>query len=90
MGSYLIITLMRTTGLNGLDRFFTSMFGLVFLVLLLPLISVSVRRLHDTNKPGWLILLNLIPIVGGLIVVVPTLLHGDKESNRFGPSPKVT
>jgi uncharacterized membrane protein YhaH (DUF805 family) len=85
---YLAIALVRTLGLYGPDLFFTSMFGLAFLVLLLPLISVSMRRLHDTNRSGWLLLLNFIPMVGGIFLLVLSLLDGTKGSNAFGPDPK--
>ena len=57
------------------------------LALVLPIIAVSVRRLHDTSRSGWWYLLVLIPIVGSIILIVFYCLdsHGD---NQYGPSPK--
>lgn len=56
------------------------------LVTLLPSLAVGARRLHDTNRSGWLLLLNLIPIVGWLIVLY-FVVQESKEPNRFGSAP---
>ena len=57
------------------------------LALLLPNIAVAIRRLHDTSRSGWWILIGLIPIVGWIILIVFYCQdsHGD---NEYGPSPK--
>jgi uncharacterized membrane protein YhaH (DUF805 family) len=57
------------------------------LALLLPSIAVAIRRLHDTSRSGWWILIGLIPIVGWIILIVFYCQdsHGD---NEHGPSPK--
>ncbi len=47
-------------------------------------LSVAVRRMHDTDKSGWLLLLGLIPFVGGIIVLVLLVLPGTPAPNRFG------
>jgi uncharacterized membrane protein YhaH (DUF805 family) len=57
---------------------------LVMLVVGLSALSVAVRRLHDTDKSGWMLLLGLIPIVGGIILLVLMLLPGTPNQNRFG------
>jgi len=57
--------------------------GLIGLALLIPNISVTVRRLHDANFSGWLYLLHLIPSVGSIIVLVLTLLPSNPEGRRF-------
>ena len=44
--------------------------SLVSLALLLPGLGVSVRRLHDTGRSGWWVLLGLIPVVGPIILIV--------------------
>jgi uncharacterized membrane protein YhaH (DUF805 family) len=62
--------------------------ALFVLGMFLPSLAVTVRRLHDTDRSGWWILLNLIPIVGALIVLIFTCLDGTPGDNRFGPNPK--
>ncbi len=57
------------------------------LALFLPMLAVSVRRLHDMDKSGWLILLFLIPYVGFLIVLILMAQPGTIGENRFGPDP---
>jgi uncharacterized membrane protein YhaH (DUF805 family) len=62
---------------------------LVFaLGILIPSVAVQVRRFHDQDKSGWFVLLNLIPYLGGLIVLVFMFIEGTKGPNRFGPDPK--
>ena len=61
--------------------------GIVGLILLLPSISVAVRRLHDTDRSGWWWWLNLIPCVGWIILIVFYVLPGTPGPNRFGPPP---
>jgi uncharacterized membrane protein YhaH (DUF805 family) len=59
--------------------------GTIFtLATLLPAISVSVRRMHDIDKSGWFVLINLIPIVGWIIFIVWAATKGTEGSNRFG------
>ena len=61
--------------------------GIVSLLLLLPQLAVSVRRLHDSDKSGWWLLLNLIPF-GALVLLIFFLLDGTPRPNRHGPDPK--
>ena len=65
---------------------FMGLLGLVWLATLLPLIAVTVRRLHDCNQSGWLYLLALVP-GGGLVILVFAPLPGTPAENRYGPVP---
>jgi uncharacterized membrane protein YhaH (DUF805 family) len=58
------------------------------LATLIPGIAVGVRRLHDTSKSGWYMLLGLIPCVGGIILLVLFATPGDVGSNQYGADPK--
>ena len=60
---------------------------IVGLGLLLPNLSVSIRRLHDTNRTGWWILIGLIPLIGWIVLLVFYLQQSDAGENRFGPPP---
>ena len=59
-----------------------------FLIYLIPSIAVTVRRLHDTGKSGWLYLLTFIPYIGSLIIFIFTVIEGNKGDNKYGPDPK--
>lgn len=56
------------------------------ILLLLPGISVAVRRMHDMDRTGWWVLIALT-IVGGLVLLVWFMFEGTKGPNRFGPDP---
>ena len=58
------------------------------LAVLLPGLAVTARRLHDTNRSGWMQLISLIPIVGWIIVLVFLCQDSTPGDNRFGPNPK--
>ncbi|MGW4226533.1 DUF805 domain-containing protein [Streptomyces bauhiniae] len=67
----------------------TSILGIVyFLAVLIPALAVTVRRLHDTSRSGWWILISLIPLVGGIILLVFTVFDSKPETNEYGPNPK--
>ena len=64
--------------------------GLYSLAALVPGIAVTVRRLHDTDRPGWTILWALVPLIGALLLLAYYIEEGDAGPNRFGPDPKGT
>ncbi len=66
----------------------SGLFPLYLLLLLIPHIAVSVRRLHDIGKSGWMILIILIPFVGGIWFFILSIIEGDKGSNEYGADPK--
>jgi uncharacterized membrane protein YhaH (DUF805 family) len=61
--------------------------GLAALALLLPNLSVAIRRLHDTDHTGWWVLIGLIPIIGFIVLLIFYLREGDAGENRYGPPP---
>ena len=61
---------------------------LYVLAILIPALAVSVRRLHDIGKSGWMILIALIPIVGAIWLLVLMASDGNPGPNDFGPNPK--
>lgn len=58
------------------------------LLVFLPGLAVSVRRLHDTGHSGWLYLLIIIPILGSLFLLYFFVSDSAPEENRYGKSPK--
>jgi uncharacterized membrane protein YhaH (DUF805 family) len=57
------------------------------LVLLLPSLAVLVRRLHDTGRSGWWYWIGLVPLVGGIILLVFTLT-ASTGANQYGNGPE--
>lgn len=57
------------------------------LATLLPSLAVGARRLHDTNRSGWLQLLWIIPLIGWIIMIVFLAQQGSSEDNQYGSSP---
>jgi uncharacterized membrane protein YhaH (DUF805 family) len=65
-----------------------AVYGVAVLALLLPGIGVGMRRLHDTGKSGWWLLLGLIPIVN-LVLLYFFAQPGSESANEYGDAPKV-
>lgn len=62
--------------------------AILFIIYFITQLSLSVRRLHDTDRSGWWYLIVIIPIVGAIWLFVLFCLDGTKGKNRFGPDPK--
>ena len=62
-----------------------SMIGILALIVasVVPIVSLSVRRLHDSNNSGWLYLLNLIPLIGQIMLVIFLALPSKATGTRF-------
>ncbi|MFQ1699424.1 DUF805 domain-containing protein [Loktanella agnita] len=78
---------------NLVATFIFGMIGLGFvayivsLALLVPGIAVAVRRLHDRDMIGWWCLIALVPLVGGIALLVICALEGTKGPNKYGADP---
>ena len=53
----------------------------------MPNLSKSIRRLHDTGRTGWWILIGLIPLIGWIVLLIFYLEKGDPGDNEYGPPP---
>lgn len=83
----LSITLLNQLVMSFFGQQVAAIISLIyFLVILLPLISVKARRLHDMNHSGWWLLLSLITGIGSLILLVWLMFAGTPGANRFGES----
>jgi uncharacterized membrane protein YhaH (DUF805 family) len=58
------------------------------LAIILPSLAVLVRRLHDSNRSGGWFFITFVPLIGGLWLLVLSLLGGTAGENRYGPDPK--
>lgn len=85
-------------GVLGLGTYETNDFGfrvqggiisnLYSLAVFLPGLGVTVRRLQDSNRSGWLVLIGLIPLVGAIVLIVFLATEGTKGTNQYGADPK--
>ena len=73
---------------SGLGLIPLGLLGIFALAIVIPALAVQVRRFHDQDKSGWLVLLGLIPYLGGLAVLVFMCLPGTDGPNTYGEDPK--
>ncbi|TXF83557.1 DUF805 domain-containing protein [Neolewinella aurantiaca] len=62
--------------------------GLVSLALIVPGIAVGVRRLHDTGRSGWWLLIAIVPLIGAILLLVWFATDSQPGANEYGPNPK--
>lgn len=58
------------------------------LAIIIPSICVSIRRLHDTGRSGWWLLIGLIPLIGGIVLLIFMIIDSQPGANQYGPNPK--
>ena len=80
---------------GDVDRFIANggggIVGLVWiLVTIVPALAVLIRRLHDTGKSGWWVLIGFVPFVGTIVLFVFSVLDSDAGDNKYGASPKLS
>jgi uncharacterized membrane protein YhaH (DUF805 family) len=74
--------------LAAASSFFYILYAIYALGVIIPNIAVGIRRLHDTDRSGWWLLLPLIPFVGFIILLVFLLQDGTRGLNQYGASDK--
>ena len=76
----------------GLPKILVGVYGPIYilyaLAVLLPGLALTMRRLHDTGRSGWFLLINLIPIIGGIWFLVLMCFDSQPGTNRYGANPK--
>lgn len=60
------------------------------LFIIIPGLALDVRRLHDTGRSGWWLLICLLPIIGAIVLLVFFCKAGTVGENEYGPDPKAT
>lgn len=76
------------TGSFSMESGFGLLSAIYTLAAFIPGLAVSVRRLHDTNRSGWWLLLGFIPLVGAIVLIVFFVQDSDAGQNQYGPNPK--
>ena len=80
MVSYLSILIFK----NEAVTFFSL--GII-IIIAIPLFTVGIRRLHDTNKSGLYVLWSLLPFIGGVVVLAFMIGESTKGKNQYGENP---
>jgi len=89
LGIYIVAGIVDS--IMGLAGMVGGLYGPVMLIvalgLLIPSIAVAMRRLHDTDRSGWWLLIAFIPFIGSIVLLIFFVLEGTRGPNRFGPDP---
>ncbi len=72
---------------GGLGVLLSIIALIVWLAFVIPLIGAAVRRLHDGGRSGWWYFITLVPLIGGIWLLVLLILEGDAGPNEYGPNP---
>ena len=89
---FVLFNFIVSLGLGMVDAF-TGMGFLNYLyslAVIIPGIAVGVRRLHDTGRSGWWLLVGLIPFIGWIVLIVFLVQDSNPYDNQYGPNPKKT
>ena len=62
--------------------------GIYCLAILIPGIAVAIRRLHDTNRSGFWLLVGFVPVIGAIVLLIFLIQDSDQGDNQYGPNPK--
>lgn len=73
---------------SSLSMPYGALYCITGLLLFLPSLAVGVRRMHDINKSGWMLLVSLIPLAGGIWLLILLIKEGTQGENQYGADPK--
>ena len=95
---FFLFTILVSVGLGIIDRITGSfmpqvgmgLLGVLYsLAVFIPTLAVSIRRLHDTGRSGWWLLIGLIPLVGVIVLIIFMVQDSNPGENQYGPNPKL-
>ena|SRR5947207_1584604 len=84
--TFIIVNTVISTALANLVKSPVP-YTLCSLALIVPTLAVAARRLHDTGRSAWWLLIGVLPFIGQLVLVLFFALRSDEGDNRFGPPP---
>lgn len=70
------------------SNIFFVLYALYSLALFIPGLSASIRRLHDTGRSGWWLLIAFIPLIGAILLIVWSASSGNPGPNQYGAPPR--
>lgn len=80
-------SLEQATEISTLDIVFYCLFYPIWLSIIISIVSISVRRLHDFNHPSWLVIILLVPVIGFWFFVCLMYKKGMVGENKYGLDP---
>jgi uncharacterized membrane protein YhaH (DUF805 family) len=87
--SIVLVIIDSVTGTRSLRAGLGLLSGIYSLAVFVPSLAVAIRRLHDTSRSGWWLLISLVPFVGTIILIVFLASDGKPENNEYGVNPKL-
>lgn len=72
---------------SGIGALISMLVLLYCFAVFLPSVGVSIRRLHDTGRSGWFMLIGVVPIIGSIILIVLMAMDSQPGDNQYGPNP---
>jgi len=89
---FYLVTIAVSLLLAIIDSVFSIPFTLLFIIYsfgsFIPTLALLVRRLHDTGKNGWFLLVIFIPFLGILLLAISMFTDSTPGDNKYGPNPK--
>ncbi len=86
--SFVLGLLVGLAGDSSIAPVLAALVSLAGLYLTLVGLGLAARRLHDTGRSGWWLLIGLVPYIGTIILIVFFCLDSKPGSNQWGPNPK--
>jgi len=86
---FAVVVLIAAVVVDALAGTSPLFYAIAALVFVLPTLSATVRRLHDTDKSGWAYWIALIPLVGAIILLVWLATQGTSGGNKYGNDPRL-
>jgi uncharacterized membrane protein YhaH (DUF805 family) len=72
-----------------MGKFISGIVSVIYgLLVIIPGLAVSVRRLHDTNRSGWWLLIGFVPFIGVIVILLFMISDSTPGANTYGPNPK--
>ena len=94
---FVLFNLLIVAGLTLVDMFVGTydpirevglLSGLYGIGVILPSVAVGARRLHDSGRTAWWLLIGLVPVIGAIVLLIFFVLDSQIGDNEYGPNPK--
>lgn len=83
-----ILVVLSVVGGLVASTLFTILISLFYLAIVIPSLAVGIRRLHDTSRSGWWLLISIVPLIGSIVLLVFLCTDSHRQANQWGRSPK--